>query len=142
MDDLLGIVRKDRQKGYREMGKAIVARAREYCPISPKQGQLNALRKTNRHVHRKARATSRANPGGLYRSITCEATDDYVDVFVPLDSEAGAYAYRIEMEKGLTWQKRGPGTVAKGAQADAKFIERAIDDLKNEGVFEKIWDSV
>lgn len=36
----------------------------------------------------------------------------------------GKYALRIHDEKGKAWRRRGPGTVAKGARADDKFILR------------------
>ena len=49
-------------------------------------------------------------------------------VFVASNSQAGRYARRIHDEKGVTWRNRGPGTIAKGARADEKFIERAIKD--------------
>ena len=65
------------------------------------------------------------NPGGLERSIQLETGDDFATVFVPSNSEAADYAVRMHDEKGLTWKHRGPGTQAKGPQADDKFIERA-----------------
>lgn len=48
--------------------------------------------------------------------------------YVSRHSEAGAYARRIHDDKGKTWFNRGIGTIAKGPQADEKFIERAIND--------------
>lgn len=68
-----------------------------------------------------------ANPGGLMRSIQLETGDDFAEVFVASNAEAGSYAVKIHDEKGQTWQKRGPGTQAKGPQADDKFIQRAYD---------------
>jgi len=53
------------------------------------------------------------------------ADPDHVDVFVPSGSPANEYAGKMHDEKGSSWQKRGPGTVAKGAQADDEFISRA-----------------
>lgn len=67
------------------------------------------------------------NPGGLMRSIMLETGDDYAEVFVASNSEGAAYAVKIHDEKGVTWKHRGPGTQAKGPQADDKFIERAWD---------------
>jgi len=67
------------------------------------------------------------NPGGLGRSIQLETGDDYAEVFVPVNSEAADYAVKMHDEKGVTWKNRGPGTQAKGPQADDKFIERARD---------------
>lgn len=62
------------------------------------------------------------------RSINFASDASKAEVFVPSNSEAGKYARRIHEEKGLTWWRRGPGTEAKGAQADHKFILRAIED--------------
>lgn len=116
--------------------------ARDYAPRSPSQKILRALRKTKRRVKRKDRATHRASPGGLERSIKVTIEDvgavslvrDLNGViFVEANSEAGKYAGRIHDEKGLTWHNRGPGTVQKGDQADHKFIERAV--LNNEDQF-------
>jgi hypothetical protein len=75
---------------------------------------------------RKANATSRPNPGGLTRSIDYRVTEDDAEVFVSANSEAAKYAKKIHDEKGATWFNRGPGTVAKGPQADELFILRAV----------------
>lgn len=100
------------------------------APRSPSMKQNASSRKTNRDTtrQRNPRATSRAKPGGLERSIdvfldksNCEAF-----VFVAANSQAGKYAERIHDKKGSEWSKRGKGTVAKGSRADDKFIERAI----------------
>ena len=53
---------------------------------------------------------------------------DHVDILVPSNSAAGDYAKKMHDEKGRTWKNRGVGTVAKGPQADEKYIERAIED--------------
>lgn len=74
------------------------------------------------------RATGRPKPGGLQNSITFTSNETQAQIFVPANSEAGKYAYRIHEEKGITWFRRGPGTQVKGAKADSKFIERAIKD--------------
>ena len=74
------------------------------------------------------RSTTLPKPGGLMRSITLHATENQAEIFVPVNSEAGKYAFRIHEEFGKTWFHRGPGTQAKGAQAGAKFIERAVTD--------------
>lgn len=71
-----------------------------------------------------------ANPGGLMRSIMLETGDDYAEVFVASNAEGAAYTVKIHDEKGVTWKHRGPGTQAKGPQADDKFIERAYDVWK------------
>lgn len=65
------------------------------------------------------------NPGGLERSIQLETGDDFADVYVASNAEAADYAVKMHDEKGVTWKHRGPGTQAKGPQADDKFIERA-----------------
>lgn len=74
------------------------------------------------------RSTTRPSPGGLMRSITFQASAKRVEIFVPANSPAGEYAFRIHEEFGVTWFHRGPGTQAKGPQAREKFIERAITD--------------
>lgn len=48
-------------------------------------------------------------------------------IFVAANSEAGKYAARIHDKKGIDWENRGIGTIAKGPQADDKFIERALE---------------
>ena len=69
-------------------------------------------------------------PGGLQNSITMRNTPEQAEIFVPENSPAGKYAVRIHDMKNQPggWHNRGPGTIAKGAQADEKFIERAIND--------------
>ena len=74
----------------------------------------------------------RPMPGGLMRSITMRSTDSLVEVFVPANSPAGQYTFKIHEEKGIRWKERGPGTQAKGPQADDKFITRAATDKRNE----------
>jgi len=109
--------------------------AKRNAPRSPSAKILKALRTTSRRTHRKDRATSRPSPGGLERSIEWEVATFgggvNASVFVSANSEAGKYAARIHDEKGSTWSHRGPGTIQKGARADAWFIERAVKD--NEG---------
>lgn len=85
------------------------------------------------------RSTAGPKPGGLMRSIAFASDADKAEIFVPSNSEAGKYARRIHDEKGLTWWKRGPGTQAKGAEADDRFILRAITD--NEATMVKIIDA-
>lgn len=65
------------------------------------------------------------NPGGLERSIKFQSGADSVEVYVASNAEAGEYAHIIHDMKGQKWHERGPGTQAKGEQADDKFIERA-----------------
>lgn len=84
------------------------------------------------------RATSRAKPGGLMRSIQFASDQTKAEIFVPVNSPAGKYAFKMHEEKGKTWKHRGPGTQAKGYKADDKFIERAIKD--NESKLVKIVD--
>lgn len=104
--------------------------ARKNAPKGPTRAQLNRRRKTRRKVTRNARATSRPSPGGLIASIEREVRGDEARIFVASNSRAGKYAYRIHELKNKPggWRYRGPGTVAKGARADEKFIERAIVD--------------
>lgn len=62
------------------------------------------------------------------RSITFASDAEKAEIFVASNSEAGKYAKKMHDEKGLSWWNRGPGTEAKGPQADHKFILRAIED--------------
>ena len=83
----------------------------------------------------------KAAPGGLQDSITAAVRGTghgaSAEVFVASNSNAVKYARRIHDEKGKTWKNRGPGTVQKGARADDKFIERAVNDAKNSGFIRK-----
>lgn len=80
------------------------------------------------------RNAKRPMPGGLMRSIMMRSTDSLVEVFVPANSPAGTYAHKIHEEKGSAWKERGPGTQAKGPQADEKFISRAAEYKKQDFV--------
>lgn len=102
------------------------------APRSPTMAQAaQARRKTRKDTSKRKQATAftRAKPGGLMRSISMSVDKVKLEgsVFVAANSEAGKYAKRIHDEKGKSWHKRGPGTVAKGAHADDKFIERALE---------------
>ena len=105
-------------------GLIAVREAKANAPRSPTNKILSATLK------RKKRTSRKMMPGGLEKSIEYEILpgDAGCSVFVASNSFAAKYAKRIHDDKGRTWQKRGPGTVAKGARADEKFIERAIKD--------------
>ena len=94
-----------------------------------------SIRRFNRNqelgrARRKAGSHSRHAPGGLMRSIQWRLLGKGLnldaEVYVAANAEAGKYAKRIHDEKGKTWRRRGPGTVAKGARADDKYILRAV----------------
>ena len=90
-----------------------------------------------------------ANPGGLQRSIgvqKVEANDSqaWVEVGVPLNSEAGKYAHRIH-DQGphgtREWTQNGPGTRAKEKESRKypgyvgdKFITRAVADTTDDQI--------
>lgn len=82
----------------------------------------------NLFLSKDPRSATRPTPGGLMRSITFRSDDRMAEIFVPANSPAGTYAFKIHEEKGSAWKERGPGTQAKGPQADDKFIIRAIRD--------------
>lgn len=111
-------------------GLIAVREAKANAPRSPTMKQLSATLK------RKKRTSRRTYPSGLEKSIEYEVTEQGCSVFVASNSPAGKYAKRIHDEKGKTWRNRGAGTIAKGARADEKFIERALKD--NEGKFTAI----
>ena len=126
-------LRRQTARGIRralvEIGDHAMREAKANAPISP------TMKRTSSTLKRKKRTASRKMPGGLEKSIFREILpgDSGVSVFVPQNglcqSKKGFnYAKRIHDEKGSKWRKRGPGTVAKGARADAKFVERAIKD--------------
>ena len=119
------------------------------APRSPKASEIRAVRRAKWEAKGKKptkkqkaawkarinpRAKSRPAPGGLERSISMWSRanpnweNSFVEVFVKQGAEAGKYAKKIHDEKGKSWRNRGPGTIAKGARADDKFIERARDD--------------
>lgn len=119
-----------------------IARAMNRCGlIAVREAKANAPRSPTNKIFsatlkRKKRTARKLFPGGLEKSIEYEVTKEGCSVFVASNSPAGKYAKRIHDEKGKTWRKRGPGTIAKGARADEKFIERALKD--NQGNFLKI----
>lgn len=112
-------------------GKLAMREAKDNAPVSPKNSILSATLK------RKKRTARKTFPGGLEKSIQYEVQgvgkNAECSVFVASNGHATTekgycYAPRIHDEKGKTWHKRGPGTIAKGQRADDKFIERAIRD--------------
>ena len=130
---LAQIARPVTHKALDRCGRLAQREAISNAPRSPTQAQKNALRKTKRKVTRKATAHSRTMPGGLEKSIGMKVGIDNASVFVASNSQAGRYGARIHDGKGKSWRNRGAGTIAKGARADDKFIERAIKD--NQGNF-------
>lgn len=120
------------------IGALVKDTAVKYAPKSPttaeRKKRSNATKAQWKAAakRRKKRSTSRDKPGGLMRSITFLSNPRHSEIFVALNSEAGKYAIRIHDEKGRSWHKRGPGTVAKGPEADDKFIERAVKDNEND----------
>lgn len=138
--ELFGDLTGDFNQGVRgathEIGKLVKRTASDYAPKSPTQQVKTRVRKTKRATSKNPRATSGRTPGGLERSIAFEAETKHVDIFVPAQSEAADYAAIIHDMKGVKWRNRGPGTIAKGAKADEKFIIRAIED--NEANIDRI----
>ena len=82
----------------------------------------------NMFLSKDPRATTRPKPGGLMRSIAFTSSDNHAEIFVPANSPAGTYAFKIHNERGTKWKDLGPGSQAKGPQAREKFIERAVTD--------------
>lgn len=102
------------------------------------KASMRAFNKAQRQgkARRKASSHSRAAPGGLAKSIQWRLIGKGfnldAEIYVAANAEAGKYAKRIHDEKGKTWWKRGPGTVAKGARADDKYILRAVQKAAKE----------
>lgn len=119
------------------IGAAVKDTAVKYAPKSPTQAEkrkastATAAQWKAAKARRNARSTTRAAPGGLMRSIAFKSDRNSAEIFVAANSEAGKYAFAIHELKGVTWHNRGVGTVAKGAKADEKFIERAIADKED-----------
>lgn len=134
-------VRDAANRGIARATARVYKDAFKNAPKSPTMAQAaRATRKTRRDTSksRKPTATTRAKPGGLERSISMATDKARIEgsVFVAANSEAGKYAGRLHDEKGSGWSKRGPGTIAKGPQADEKFISRAVSS--NEGNTTKV----
>jgi len=108
--------------------------AKKNAPRSPTQEQITPTLK------RKKKSTRKVTPGGLQRSISSSVDKEKLEasVHVAANSEAGQYAQKIHDEKGKKWFKRGIGTEKKGARADEKFIERAVND--NRAKFQRYFD--
>lgn len=109
------------------IGKHVKREAKLNAPKSPTMTERSATLK------RKKRTALRTTPGGLEKSIEYEVKGDTCSVFVAENAYCKTkkgfnYAKRIHDEKGKSWHKRGPGTIAKGSRADDKFVERAIRD--------------
>lgn len=127
-------VTKNSARAMFRVGALVKDTAQQYAPISPSAGQLRSAStgtKAQRAAgkkRRKASATSRVKPGSLQASLRFQSDAGKADIYVPSNSPAGKYAEKMHNEKGKTWHRRGIGTQAKGAQADHKFIERAIRD--------------
>lgn len=127
--DLKGIgraVSAEVAKAIRDCGENAQRESIRNAPKSP------TMKKRSKTLVRRKRTRQQANPGGLERSIRLEVKDDRAVIYVAENSEARDrhsgfnYARRIHDEKGKKWWKRGAGTIAKGARADEKFIERAV----------------
>ena len=115
-------------KSHNRIKLVILKTAHSYAPISPTKGQY-----VGTLVGGKSGRTT-LNPGGLTRSIIGKATDEFVEIFVPSNSEAGSYAKKMHEWEG-SW---GAGTKARGSQAGNQFITRAIKD--NEENIVKIYE--
>jgi hypothetical protein len=120
----------DMLKVLKKAGGSIVVRDRT------KKGKTITVNNTAFYADRMdmltaQKSTTRPAPGGLQSSIKVITDENHAEIFVPSNSPAGSYAFKMHDEKGSKWKERGPGTQAKGPQADDKFIFRAITD--NEG---------
>lgn len=122
------------QRIHTRIAKRVFDQARRNAPISPTVADRKSVSRASKAQwaaaakRKKPDATSRATPGALQNSIEFLATARLAEIFVPTNSPAGAYAYKIHEEKGKSWKNRGIGTQKKGPQADDKFISRAITD--------------
>jgi hypothetical protein len=143
LNDIPREMEQARKRAHYRIAVRVHAQARRNAPISPNQEQKDKLKKTKRKGKKKKKdATSRAKPTGLTNSIEFAHNAKQAEIFLPSNAPAGkGYGYIIHEEKGKTWHKRGPGTVAKGPQADDKFIERAVMKADKEGSIRRIYAS-
>ena len=122
------------KKLHTRMGATVKDRAALYAPKSPTDAERRSVSKATKKQwaaakkRRRSGATSRRKPGALQASIDFLATSSIAEVFVPTNSPAGAYAYKMHEERGITWQNRGIGTKKKGPKSRENYIERAIVD--------------
>lgn len=154
LDRLEAAIGQNINRALWECGMLAQRESVKNAPRSPKATEVRASRKAacaskgkkptkNQKAawasRRNPRSTTRPKPGGLERSIKMQVQqkqnwgDSAACIYVGSDAEAAKYAVTIHDEKGKTWRNRGIGTIAKGARADDKFIERAITD--NEKTF-------
>lgn len=149
-------VLKAAHRGTVRAGLKTAELARNYAPRSPSEAEkkmakrdprpakksrlaraVKAVKKFINKILRKKRASSgkaHAVPGGLEKSIDFVSVREGCSIFVAANSPAGKYAKRIHDEKGKKWWKRGPGTIRKGAKADEKYIERAVNDRTQQNI--------
>jgi len=80
-------------------------------------------------------------PGTLEDSIIYKADATGLAVFIPANGAAGAYADVIHNQRGVRWQELGPGSQAKGPQCGDRFIYRAADDTRDEGMWDAIMEN-
>lgn len=130
-------VKDEVAKAVARCGLHCMREAKANAPRSPTKKQRSAT------LVRKRRTATKSTAGQLEKSIQCETHGLMAVVFVAQNAYCRSakgynYAKRIHDEKGVTWFKRGAGTIAKGKRADDKFIERAVTD--NADKYEKLID--
>lgn len=139
VDELLkhveGKVKDAISKAVARCGLHCMREAKANAPRSPTMKQRSTT------LVRKRRTKQKSTAGQLEKSIQYDAYGNTATVFVAQNAYCKTakgynYAKRIHDEKGVSWFKRGAGTIAKGARADDKFIERAVKD--NVGRYEKL----
>ena len=115
------------KKVLNEIGSVVLKKARSLCPISPSKTDYV---KTLKRIKPKQSTARVFTSGALTRSITREVFDERVEIGVPSNSEAQAYAEKIHDEKGKTWKNLGVASVRKGATD--KFIFKAQEESESE----------
>ena len=120
---------KDTDKRMKRANTAIAATVKDlssdYAPKSPTDAEAKA---------RGGKGSFNAVTA-LQNSIDMKATVNFAEIFVPTNSNAGAYALKMHDGKGTSWNNYGLGTIAKqqsGMKAGEKFIERAIADSEKD----------
>jgi len=130
----LGNADSAKARAMKRISRTVEATSKQYAPISPNKAQYESTLVGGKSEQ------STFNHGNLTRSITSKSDKDKAVIFVPENSRAGRYAKIIHDGKGKTWKKRGVGTIAKGKQADAKYLDRAAENHEKRGDFGKIID--
>ena len=103
------------------IGVIVLKKARDFSPMSMSKSQYVSKlkgKKTKRKVFTR---------GSLKQSITSEVKDRSVEIGVPSNSKAGAYAEKMHDDRGNSWNKL---SIGKQPQSTDKYIYKAEEKTK------------